>query len=273
MKPFFYRILISLFFLGLAKAHASNPVFKTEFSCYSQLAGVAILTDTTRTSSYYFPPVTKDPEKLMAVEERLDKKKVARLYFFTEHGGYSYTVNQVKPAGIQEYHFLIKVDELERKIAMDRIQTSKTNEIQSLVYSPEEVDHPIKLPEERGEKMRKILIKALEEKVQNVKATFSARVELRRKTLASLIKSDLRIQDKTMPLETYFETLPEKTKGQIAARQHLAEYLKGLNDCRQALGADQKFGRLKELIDAELLKFSTVPELKDSRPADETGTQ
>ncbi len=269
MNPIFYLLLSGLFSMVGLRASASEPVFKTEFACYSQIAGLAILSDKTRSSSHYFPTVTKDPEKLLAVEERLDNKKVAKLYFFTENGGYSYLVNQTKREGIQEYHFLIKIDEVDRKISMDRMQTT---EIRSLVYSPEVVDNPIKLSEERGEKMRSILIKALEEKVQNVKATYSARVEMRRKTLAGLIKTDLRIQDKTIPLETYFETLPEKTKGQIADRQYPADYLKGLTDCKQALGADPKFTRLKEFIDEELLKFSSMPGVKDTRPGNETGT-
>ncbi len=264
-------ILIGLLFSELAPVQAAESVFKTEFGCYSQIAGLAILSDKTRVTKHYFPTVTKDSEKLMAVEERFDSSsKVAKLFFFTEQGGYSYTVNQTKPEGIQEYHFLIKVDGADRKVALDRIQGK---EVRSLVYSSEDLDHPVKLSEERGENMRKILIKALEEKVQNVKATFAARDEMRRKVLSSLIKNDLKIQDKTMSLETYFETLPEKTKGQIAARQYPSDYVKGLNDCKQALGDDAKFSSIKELVDLEIQKFQLVHGLNVQRPVGETGTQ
>lgn len=270
MKIVFYLVLIVSTSLPWGQVYAEESVFKTEFSCYSRIAGLAILSDKTRVTSHYFPPVTKDPEKLMAVEERLENQKVAKLYFFTEQGGYSYTVNQIKPEGIQEYHFLIKVDGTDRKVALDRIQSK---ELRSLVYSPGELDLPIRLPEERGQNMRRILIRALEEKVQNIKSTYSARAEMRRLALTGLLKNDLKIQDKTIPLERYFETLPEKIKGQIAARQYPAEYIKGLKECKQALGADERFDRLKQLIDQEMVKFSTVPGLNESRPETEFGTQ
>ena len=258
MKQFF---CLFAFFIVTSNALAQNEVdrkfFKTEFGCYSQIAENSSLSNESISPQYYYPLVTKQADKWLGVEARSKGGTHARLYIFTEDGAYIKDISQNK--SWQEFRYNIKLEGQQKLIGLDR--TEKDSKYRSLMFVAEEFEPALKLSLETGERVRKVLIDSIAEKIQSMRSTFDAISDNRRRTLSALLKKDLAMQGKAITLETYFESLPEKTQQQISQKQNSEDYIRQLKDCKVALGTDEKYETLRSLVDAEILKFNhaTVP--------------
>jgi hypothetical protein len=248
-----------LIFSGNAQENSANANqkknFEAEFGCLAQIAENSSLTNKDLKSKYYYPLVARQADKLLGLEERSENGKEARLYLFTEEGWYITALNQTN--SWQEFRYLIKIDGVEKVVGLDRIE--KDQKYKSLMFTTAESESAKKLSLYRGEQMRKVLIEALGEKIQSMRSTFDARSDLRNRALTGLIQKDPKFKDKVISLEGYFELLPEKLQLQISKKQDPAVFLKQLNDCKLALGSNEKYQSLRDLADAEILKFNSKP--------------
>ncbi len=255
MKLIFY--LLAIFIVSpavTAKNAADKKFFKSEFACYSQIAENSSLTNESIDPKYYYPLVTKQADQWFGVEDRSNGGKEARLYIFTEDGAYIQNILQKK--SWQEFRYLIKIEGKQKLIGLDRIE--KDLNYRSLMFVAEEIKTALKLSLETGEKVRKVLIDSLAEKIQSMKSTFDAISDQRRRTLSALMKKDPATQDKAITFESYFESLPEKTQQQISKKQNPQDYIRQLNECNLALAGDEKYQALRNLVDAEIVKFNRV---------------